>query len=264
MAKRPLSFLKRLESACNLLTLSPHELRNRLFPGPHPYAVFEHRVRSLIHPGSVILDAGCGRGAPTLRALQDQAARLIGIDPVAIPELDGRLEIKRGSLEQIELPDRSLDLVYSRCVMEHLENPPRVYREINRVLKPGSHFVFLTPNIWDYGSIVARMIPNRFHPAIVRRTEGRREEDTFPTFYRSNSVRRIRKLARDSGFHVVSSEYLGQYPSYLMFSSPLFLLGTGYERLISAFRPLHFLSGWLLAILVKAPGGAEAGGKQRC
>jgi SAM-dependent methyltransferase len=197
-----------------------------------------------------------------LRALQNTGARLIGIDVVAIPEVDDYLEIKQASLDCLGLADCTVDVVYARSVMEHLENPQAVYQEINRVLKTGGHFIFLTPNVWDYGAVAAHIIPNRFHPWVVRATEGRKEEDTFPTFYRSNSVRRIRKLSEQSGFRLVSSEYLGQYPAYFMFSSALFLLGTGYEKLISRFRPLRFLSGWILVVLVKHDGGTLAGNLQ--
>ena len=89
------------------------------------------------------------------------------------------------------------------------------------------------------------------HPAIVARTEGRKEDDTFRTYYRSNSERVIRRWAARSGLSLISLRYLGQYPSYFMFNPVLFLMGTAYEKIISRFHSLRFLRGWLLAELVK-------------
>src|SRR4030088_2258274 len=132
----------------------------------------------------------------------------------------------------------------ARSVMEHVTDPERVYGESYRVLKPGGHFIFLTANLWDYASIIASLIPNRFHPWIVSKTEGRAEHDTFPIAYRTNTRGAVNKWSQQAGFDVVSFRYLGQYPAYLTFNAFLFLLGTGYEKLIRKVRPFNFLLGW--------------------
>jgi hypothetical protein len=36
-----------------------------------------------------------------------------------------------------------------------------------------------------------------------------------------------------------------------MFNGPLFLVATGYEKLLRRVRPLRFLQGWILAVLRK-------------
>ena len=149
------------------------------------------------------------------------------------------------------LADASVDIAMARSVMEHVTDPERVYREMYRVLKPGGHFIFLTANLWDYASLIAKVIPNRFHPWIVRKTEGRAELDTFPVAYRTNTRRAVEKWARQAGFEVASFRYLGQYPSYFLFNSFLFLLATGYEKLIDKVRPLNFLQGWIFVTLRK-------------
>jgi hypothetical protein len=94
-------------------------------------------------------------------------------------------------------------------------------------------------------------VPNRFHPWIVSKTEGRKEKDVFPVRYRTNTQGAVRRWAAQAGFEVESFRYLGQYPSYFMFNGFLFLLATGYEKLLRRFDSLAFLRGWIFATLRK-------------
>jgi SAM-dependent methyltransferase len=135
--------------------------------------------------------------------------------------------------------------------MEHVEDPRAVHGEIYRILKPGGRFIYLTANLWDYAALIAKIVPNRFHPWIVARTEGRKEEDVFPIQYRTNTYRAVRKWAASAGFEIVTFRYLSQYPSYFMFNGFLFLLATGYEKLLRRFDALGFLRGWIFVTLRK-------------
>ena len=226
-------------------------LNDRLFPEDHPYRTFEHEVARLVRPQDTLLDAGCGRGAPILSRFRGKAARLIGVDLVDFTANHDGLELHTGDLGALPLPDASVDLAMARSVMEHVTDPAAVYREMHRVLKPGGHFVFLTANLWDYASLVAMAVPNRFHPWIVAKTEGRAEHDTFPVAYRTNTRGSIEKWARGSGLEVASFRYLGQYPAYFMFNGFLFLLASGYEKLIRNVPGLKFLQGWIFVTLHK-------------
>lgn len=219
----------------------------------HPYGTFERLIRQSVTPQMVLLDAGCGRRAETLRRLAPYVKTAIGIDLVDFAdEVRGSaVHVSKADLCGIALRDRSVDVVVSRSVMEHLKDPDAAYAEVNRVLKPGGLFVFLTPQLWDYGSVFAKLIPNRFHPCLVRMTEGRDEQDTFPVHYKSNTAGAVRRLASKHGFQVEAVAHLNQYPCYLMFNPVLFLLGTAYERVTSRWVALRSLRGWLLVTLRK-------------
>src|SRR5262245_23259252 len=156
------------------------ELANRLYRrfyagSLHPYRIFENAVSSALPQNGVLLDAGCGRTAPVLQKYRGKAGRLIGVDVVDFAPVQPDLELFMANLGQIPLASESVDLVMSRSVFEHLEEPMAVYNELYRILKPGGHVVFLTANAWDYATLIARMIPNRFHAWIVAKTEGRAE-----------------------------------------------------------------------------------------
>lgn len=234
------------------MTVLAERLRQRYYgASPHPYALFERRVAGLLAPDAVLLDAGCGRTAPVLRKFAGRAARLVGVELVAFTDVPPGIETYSADLARLPLPDASVDVVMSRSVFEHLVEPGAVYRELHRVLKPGGAVVFLTANMWDYGTLVARLVPNAYHAAIVRRVEGRAEEDTFPTAYRTNTRRAVDRLAADAGLRVESFEYLSQYPNYLMFNGALFFAGMCFEKLISRVEALRFLRGWILVTLRK-------------
>ncbi|MBI3367582.1 MAG: class I SAM-dependent methyltransferase [Burkholderiales bacterium] len=231
-----------------------HKLLTRYYgDSVHPYQLFEQRVQSLIGPDTrVLLDAGCGRTVPVLRKFLGRVEQLIGVELVEFTEVPPGIQTHNADLGHLPLADASVDLIMSRSVFEHLSDPASVYAEFARVLRPGGRIVFLTANMWDYGTLVARAIPNRFHARIVKRVEGREEEDTFPTAYKTNTRGDVERLARGSGLQVANFEYLSQYPNYLMFNGALFFVGMLYEKLISRVNALRFLRGWILVTVEKS------------
>jgi SAM-dependent methyltransferase len=217
----------------------------------HPYRLFENEVQSRLRPEHTLLDAGCGREAPVLQKFRGCASKLIGIDIGAFKDEIPGIELIQSDLGHMKIDSASVDVVMSRSVMEHVVDPRQVYTEVNRILKPGGYFIFLTPNLWDYASLIAKAVPNSMHPCIVAKTEGRAPEDVFPVVYGTNTRRAVYKWAQETGFEVATCRYLGQYPGYFMFNGLLFLIATGYEKLISRFETLAFLRGWLFVVLRK-------------
>ena len=234
------------------MTALADKLKDRYFRDEdHPYRLFERRVRGLLRPEHTLLDVGCGSTAPVLRNFREACARLVGIDVVDLDvEIPG-IELYRADLARIPLPDSSIDVVMARSVMEHIEDPAAVYRELVRVLRPGGRLVFLTPNLWDYASLAACVIPNRWHGTLVAKMEGRDEEDVFPTYFKTNTFGAVNRWCNESGFELESFQYLGQYPAYFLFNGFLFIMATGYEKLISRFEWLRFLRGWIFVTLKK-------------
>jgi SAM-dependent methyltransferase len=233
------------------------EIIRRHYPTDrHPYRMFEQAVHEKLPAGGVIVDAGCGRHAEVLLEFSQRARLAVGLDMV-----DCRVKgvsFIRTDLTNIPLPDNFADVVMSRSVFEHLEHPAEVYRELNRILKPGGHLIFLTPNRWSYTSLGSSLVPNRWHPLLVRLMNGRDEADTFATHYRTNSPGAIRRLARNSGFGIDSIEPLKHYPYCLVFSPTLFRVAVMYDRIIGSREPFRWLRPCLLSVLRKQPGRANS------
>lgn len=238
------------------MTALSERLRVKYFSNTeHPYQTFERLVEATLRPQDTLLDAGCGFTAPVLAKFRGKAKRLIGIDVVPFDTRIDGIELYQRDLSATGLADESVDVVMCRSVMEHISDPATVYREMCRILRPGGVLIFLTGNLWDYSAVIAQCVPNRLHPWIVARTEGRKERDVFPVEYKTNSRSQIEKLCAASGLRIDSFLYLGQYPSYFMFNGALFLLATAYEKLISHFHSLRFLRGWILVALRKPARG---------
>jgi ubiquinone/menaquinone biosynthesis C-methylase UbiE len=54
---------------------------------------------------------------------------------------DARFSFRQMHAEQIDLPDASLDAVIANHMLYHVEDRPRAFREIQRVLKPGGKLI---------------------------------------------------------------------------------------------------------------------------
>jgi ubiquinone/menaquinone biosynthesis C-methylase UbiE len=220
-------------------------------PEDHPYRQYERKVESILKPEHTILDAGCGRSAPVLSKYIGRAVKLIGVDLEDYTSSSGEIEYIQGNIASIEVPSASIDIVISRAVLEHVPDPSAVFSEVDRILKPGGSFIFLTPNLWDYVSIISFLVPNRFHPYIVNKTEGRIMEDVFPSYYKANTHRAISNLCKETKLSIHEFKWLSQYPAGFMFSAILFRVAMVYEKLISRFDALAFLRGWLLVHIQK-------------
>lgn len=207
---------------------------------------FYQRVNALIEPHFVVADMGCGRGQygkdhlvyrRNLRILRGKCREVVGVD--VDPQARDNPFIDRFQLLEKQtwpFENASLDMVLADFVLEHVSDPPAFFSEANRTLKPGGYFCFRTTNRLGYVALVAMLIPNRYHAAIVGRVQQNREaRDVFPTVYRANTVWRIRSLFRRYGLegHVSGSD--GE-PGYFAFSSIAFRLG----MLIHAFTPGSF------------------------
>ena len=219
----------------------------------HPYSVYEKIIEKKVNLDSIVFDVGCGRDAYVIRKIAVFCRVPVGMDICDLSKIEdnNHIHLFEGDLANIAARDSSIEAVISRSVLEHVKDPIKVYQEIHRILKPDGYFIFLTPNLYDYASVIAKLIPNRFHSKIVKMTEGRDEHDTFPTYYRANTKRTILTLAKSTGFKVVTISMLGQYPSYLTFNPLLFLMGTAYDKIICRYEFLSHLRGWILCVLQK-------------
>jgi ubiquinone/menaquinone biosynthesis C-methylase UbiE len=239
-------------------------LYEKYYGGRAFYDTYYRRlIRKHLRPGQRVLDAGCGRYLKFSKELSD-TAHVVGIDLDSVLETDNQdtpFGI-RGDLSRLPFPASSFDMVISRSVVEHLEDPRKVFREFCRVLKPGGKAVIVTPNKYDYVSLIAAVTPYRLHRALVSRIFRVSEDDVFPTLYRANTISAIRKAFVSAGFVQRELDTVNHYPAYLMFSPALFRLGVAYERLTSL-RAFRSLRGSILCVFEKPASPEREGMEER-
>ena len=100
-----------------------------------------------LRPGETVLDLGSGAGLDLLLSARrvGPTGRVIGLDMTReMVELarqnaagSDNVEVHLGRIEQIPLPDASVDVVISNCVLNLSADKPAVLREVARVLRPG-------------------------------------------------------------------------------------------------------------------------------
>jgi ubiquinone/menaquinone biosynthesis C-methylase UbiE len=196
-----------------------------------------------------ILDAGCGRHGNWVRRFGPDA-HVIGMDLGS--DLASDVPVISGDLGNIPFRDESFSFVFSRSVFEHLAKPAEVLKEFHRILKPGGRCAILTPNRYDYSSIVAALTPQAFHEFFVRRVYGETAAyDTYPVLYRANTPGYFRKVAsQKAGWKIVQLSGLRHYPANFAFSRILFRLGIYFDEFIAK-RKWTALQPSLLIVLEK-------------
>ncbi len=219
---------------------------------------FYTRVRALLHVGSVVADVGCGGGEHqedtlplrrNLRCLKGAVARVIGLDVADAGRTNPAIDEFRRLTPDKPWPieDRSINLVLCDSVIEHLRDPDMLFREAQRVLVPRGYLCIRTTNLLSYVGLAARLMPNRYHAAVLSRVQtARKEADVFPTLYRCNTVWAIRREFRKQGFHaVVYGHDAG--PGYLVFSRIAYAAGFLHQRIApGAIRPTIMGFGQLM------------------
>jgi SAM-dependent methyltransferase len=214
----------------------------RVFPHDvHHVAGLHEAIREGLPEQGRILDLGCGINTD-LEAYRAPEREVWGTDFQEHPELRHadwfRLLGKDG---RIPFPDGHFDLVVAVMVLEHVADPRSFLAEVNRVLKPGGHFIGHTISGTHYVTWIRRLIgllPHSINQRLVKRLYGRDEVDTFPAFYRLNTEQRLNRFASAAWMEVVGIRRYAD-PGYFRFAWILESAATVADRVLDSLRP-----GW--------------------
>ena len=98
-------------------------------------------------PGDFVLDAGAAKAKHAIRLVQELGVRAIALEPLSVHRelartaiaeagLTDEIELVEGSIESIPLADDSVDWIWCRDVLVHVDAGPGL-AELARVLRPG-------------------------------------------------------------------------------------------------------------------------------
>ena len=159
---------------------------------PTKFVEYLFKQKLMVPTGARVLDLGCGTGDFTL-AIENAGYEAYGVDIGTA----AREKLRLGRFEQADLTKRlstplnSMDVVFSKSVVEHLRNPEVLLNEAFGVLKPGGLVITMTPS-WKHSYKEAFFI-----------------DHTHVTPFIKHSLSVLHEL---SGFEQISTEYFYQLP----------------------------------------------------
>ena len=186
-----------------------------------------------------VLEVGPGPGGRTSEFISSKSKAVHGLDideeALANPHLETSFVYDGGIF-----PIRSdtYEAAVADYVLEHLEHPILTFSEISRVLKKGGLFIFRTPNLWHYVSLIAFVTPHSFHNRVAKKVRAldKSAHDPYPTYFKANTRKQVSKLLDEVGLEIVEYAMVEKEPSYLKFSTVAFRLGVAYERIVNSSR----------------------------
>ena len=227
---------------------------------------FYSRINALVSPSSVVVDLGAGRGQfmedtvdyrRYMHRMQGRVQRVIGLDVddavLQNPTVDESHVISDGG--RLPIADKSVDLVVSDFTFEHVADPAWLAAELSRIVKPGGWICARTPNKYGYISVFARLVPNSMHDAVLRTVQPQKKSrDTFPTRYRLNTRRDLRRHFPEHRFEHIVFEHDAE-PAYMANST----LGWRVGLVLTRILPRRFYT-MLFVFLRKKGSMTEVGG----
>jgi 2-polyprenyl-3-methyl-5-hydroxy-6-metoxy-1,4-benzoquinol methylase len=133
------------------------DLETALSRIPEADAFVERQLKRIepffgLRPPARVLDVGAAQGV-WLTALAKRGFQAVGVEPweAAIEvshelsrQTGMQLDIRPGVAESLPFEDESVDFVHAYSVMEHVDDPDQVWREVFRVLRRPGAYLFST------------------------------------------------------------------------------------------------------------------------
>ena len=196
--------------------------------------------------GASVIDIGAGAGAFSQRML-DLGYEVTALDidsekfmPSEIPFIEA--DINRGILL---ISDKKYDAALCLEVVEHVENPWSLLREIYEILKPGGVLILSTPNVTSFLSRLIFLCNGQFHQF--------RDADLSYGHFRPITAFELGMIAHRVGWRILETRPGGYLPVFeltsvqpkaLVFNilrGVVYLLARGHKR------------GWCLFFVMEKP-----------
>jgi SAM-dependent methyltransferase len=137
------------------------ELLGDAIPADHPRQTLADDLliaRYGPHAGDRVLDLGCGTGDSVEQfASLNPGVKWVGVDLEESPEVALRTrtdaEFRTFDGRSIPADDASVDVVYCKQVLEHVEERAPLIADVARVLRPGGLFMGSTSQLEPYHSL---------------------------------------------------------------------------------------------------------------
>mgnify|MGYP003966453521 CR=1 FL=1 len=201
-----------------------------------------------------ILDVGCGTGSITIpTGLVAKKIRGIDVDKASIEIAKKRNKLPNVSFEVKDIKEEKekYDVVLNIQVLEHLQNPESMLKEISRVTKKWA--IITVPNGYGSSEIIGRLI-TRTRKTTKLKSKTKTNEGMFTANYDNPHIQKFRikqlkKLANKAGLKIRKIKnhcfILGTFPiNQLFFHTPLRRLLEKVDQKIANVLPHRMVNGW--------------------
>lgn len=175
------------------------------------------RELKLVHGN--ILDFGGGKGdfVRMLLSQKDLKFQVYAVD-LMHTRIEGVHWYVQDLNKKLQVQDQHFDLITCIEVIEHLENPRHVVRDIYHSLKPGGHIILTTPNNESWRSLISYVVRGHF----VSFTES-----SYPAHITSLNRMDIQRILQEAGFKDIQFSFtdFGMVPKVSQFSWQKLSLG---------------------------------------
>lgn len=179
-----------------------------------PDDYYECVVKRIVEQGSRWADVGCGRNifphnVRLAGELAKRASFVLGIDPdETVKENRFISERFQGFVEDTPSEYSDFDVVTLRMVAEHIANPDAAIGRVSQLIRVGGYVVIYTPNKWSPMSLAAAATPFQIHHPIKKILWNTEQKDTFPTEFKLNTRKDLRKFCSLAGLEEVMFVFL--------------------------------------------------------
>lgn len=197
--------------------------------GEYPLLLAKYLMcRYQLKRGMRILDSGCGRGE-FLHAFSYLGMEASGVD---ISGYCKEACVVNFNEDRLPFPDNYFDAVFSKSVIEHINNTEHYIDEMKRVLKKGGILLIMVPD-WETQYLIFYQDPTHIHPYTTKSLDrllnmcGFRHVRTekfvqLPSVWKNRFMKDISLIIRLGG--PVKKIYKNKF---IRFSRELMVLGSG-------------------------------------
>lgn len=153
------NFYNKLTKDNNIRTFFPYKsrfLQEKILEKKNIKIFFDDNIKKYINQNDQVLDFGCGSGAFTYKISKLTKGNVIGVDlseefiksckKFFKNKKNSNLNFITNNSQKLNFKNESFDIILMVDVIHHLENIQKIFKELNRVLKPRGRIIIYEPN----------------------------------------------------------------------------------------------------------------------
>jgi len=167
--------------------------------------LLKERLGYLFDTNAPIMDLGCGKGAAAEALFEKKIDYGLDNNITALEQAKKRGIYKRmvhADTKKIPLKNGSINLVFSNCVIEHIEDLDTTLKEVSRVLAQNGLFIFTTPS----HCFRKYSVFSRCHLGKFAKIYGKLRDKKY-AHHHSHSLKEWSSILEKFGFEVIEGYY---------------------------------------------------------